>query len=104
MEAVDNRWSIEVMHQYKDSYWNEDSCTFMNKNAIRIMAVFNNIAYSLYRIASAIFDNSSMAETRIRFQDSPEKMLSKLLPLMEKQNLTMLLKENMRGRKKTTKS
>lgn len=104
MEAIDNRWSIEVMHQYKDSYWNEDSCTFMNKNAIKIMAVFNNIAYALYRIASAIFDDSCMAETRLRFKDCPEKMLSKLLPLMEKQNLTMLLKENARGRKKRPKS
>ncbi|MGN1392743.1 MAG: hypothetical protein ACI4V7_01655 [Succinivibrionaceae bacterium] len=61
------------------------------------MATFNNIAYSLYRISSAIFDDNCMAETRIRFEDCPEKMLSKIIPLLEKQNLTNFLKSNMRG-------
>ena len=43
-----------------------------------------------------------MSATRIQFQDEPEKLLEKLVPLMEKQNLTMLLKQNMRGGKKKT--
>ena len=73
----------------------------MDKNAIKVMATFNNIAFSLYRIASAIFDDSCMAETRLRFEECSEKMLAKLVPLLEKQNLTMLIKQNMRGRKKT---
>ena len=50
----------------------------------------------------AIFNDSCMAETRIRFKDCPEEMLALLVPLLEKQNLTMLLKQNMRGRKKST--
>ena len=54
------------------------------------MPTFNNITYALYRIASAIFDDSSMAETRIRYEGGPEKMLEKQIPLLEKQNLTML--------------
>ena len=41
-----------------------------------------------------------MAATRIQYEEDPEDLLAKLVPLMEKQNLTMLLKENMRGRKK----
>ena len=64
------------------------------------MATFNNITYALYRIASAIFDNQVMAETRIRFKDHPEKMLYKLIPLLEKQNLSNLLKANIKGHKK----
>ena len=43
------------------------------------MATFNNITYALYRIASAIFDDSCMAETRIRYEERPEKMLEKLI-------------------------
>ena len=62
------------------------------------MATFNNITYSLYKIASAIFDNSNMKETRIRYKDHPEKMLYKLVPLLEKQNLSTLLKRNIKGR------
>lgn len=37
------------------------------------MPTFNNITYALYRIASAIFDDSCMAETRIRYEECPEK-------------------------------
>lgn len=73
----------------------------MDKNAIKVMATFNNITYALYRIASAIFDDFCMAETRIRYEERPEKMLEKLIPLLEKQNLTMMLKENMKARKKS---
>ena len=102
MEAIDNRWQVEQFHNYKDDFLKEDKCTFTDKNAIQVMAIFNNIAYALYRIASAIFNDSCMAETRIRFKDCPEEMLALLVPLLEKQNLTMLLKQNMRGRKKST--
>ena len=101
METIDNRWHIESgYHWWKDVLLNEDECTFMDKNAIKVMATFNNITYALYRIASAIFDDSCMAETRIRYEECPEKMLEKLIPLLEKQNLTMLLKQNMKGTKK----
>ena len=102
MEAIDNRWQVEQFHNYKDDFLKEDKCTFTDKNAIQVMAIFNNIAYALYRIASAIFNDSCMAETRIRFKDCPEEMLALLVPLLEKQNLTMLLKQTLRGRKKST--
>lgn len=101
IEAIDNRWEIEGgLHWFKDDFNKEDECTFTNKNAIQVMATFNNITYALYRIASAIFDNQIMAETRIRFKDHPEKMLYKLIPLLEKQNLSNLLKDNLKGYKK----
>ena len=101
METIDNRWDIESgLHWGRDNFLKEDECTFTDKNAIKVMAVFNNITYALYRLASAIFDHECMAETRLRFEDCPEKMLAKLIPLTEKQNLTMLLKENMRGYRK----
>lgn len=100
VEAIDNRWEIEDgLHWFKDDFLKEDECTFTDKNSIQVMATFNNITYALYKIASAIFDDSCMAETRIRFEEHPEKMLYKLIPLMEKQNLSNLLKQNMKGRK-----
>lgn len=103
IEAIDNRWHIESgLHWFKDTELHEDECTFMDKNCIAVMATFNNIAYAIYRLTSAIFDNGIMCETRIRFKDDPELLLSLMVPLMEKQNLTNLLKENMRGIKKST--
>lgn len=101
MEGIDNRWAIESgLHWCKDDFLKEDECTFTDKNAIKVMATFNNIAYGLYRLVAAIFNNHDMAATRIQYEEDPEDLLAKLVPLMEKQNLTMLLKENMRGRKK----
>ena len=44
--------------------------------------------------------DSCMAETRIRFEECPEEMLAKLVPLLVGRNLSNLLKENMKGRKK----
>ena len=60
------------------------------------------VPYSFYRLASAVFGHSGMAETRIRFEEYPEEMLAKLIPLMERCNLTKLLKSNMKGRKKAS--
>ena len=58
--------------------------------------------YKIFQLASAIFHDQKMSATRIVFQDEPEKLLEKLVPLMEKQNLSMLLKQNMRGGKNKT--
>ena len=103
MEAIDNRWAIEAgLHWWKDDFLKEDECTFTDENAIKVMATLNNIAYGIYRLASAIFHDQKMSATRIVFQDEPEKLLEKLVPLMEKQNLSMLLKQNMRGGKNKT--
>lgn len=103
VETIDNRWCIENdLHGFKDGFNHEDSCTFMDKNAIAVMAVFNNISYSFYRLASAVFGHSGMAETKIRYEECPEEMLAKLIPLMEGRNLTELLKSNMKGRKKVS--
>ena len=103
MEAIDNRWAIEAgLHWWKDDFLKEDECTFTDENAIKVMATLNNIAYGIYRLASAIFHDQKMSATRIVFQDEPEKLLEKLVPLMKKQNLSMLLKQNMRGGKNKT--
>lgn len=104
VETIDNRWCIENgLHGFKDDFNHEDSCTFMDKKAIATMAVFNNISYAFYRLSSAVFGHSGMSETRIRFEECPEEMLAKLIPLMEGRNLTELLKSNMRGRKKVSR-
>lgn len=103
IEAIDNRWQIESgLHWFKDVVLHEDECTFMDKNCIEVMATLNNIVYAIYRMTAAIFFEGKMSRTRIRFKERPEELLALLVPLMEKQNLTMLLKENMRGRKKRT--
>ena len=101
IEAIDNRWRIESgLHKFKDTSLNEDECTFMDKNCIEVMATLNNIVYTLYCLAAAIFHNEVINDAKTRFEHNPEELLALIVPLMEKQNLSKLLKENMRGRKK----
>ncbi len=72
----------------------------MDKDATKVMATLNNIAYALYRVAAANFHGSCMAETRLRFEECPEDLLSRLVPLLKGQCLPDLLRENMRGARK----
>ena len=100
-EAIDNRWQIEDgLHLFKDNVLKEDACSFTDGNAVKVMATINNTVYSLYRISSAILGDRSMQETIIRFKDDPVSLVSTVLPLLEGRNLTNLIKENARGRKK----
>ena len=76
IEAIDNRWSIEdELHLFKDDFLREDACTFTNKNAIK-----------------------AMARTRIRYKDDPIEIIELLLPLLNKKNVSRMIRENMRGR------
>lgn len=97
-EAVDNRWDIEDgLHFFKDNFLKEDSCTFMGKNAVKVMATINNIVYAFYRIASAIVGDETMSMTIIRYKDTPIELISLVTPLLKKVNLNKLIKLNMKG-------
>ena len=97
-EAVDNRWDIEDgLHYFKDKFLDEDACTFMGKNAVKVMATINNIVYAFYRIASAIVGDETMSMTIIRYKDNPVELISLVAPLLKKTNLNKLIRMNMRG-------
>lgn len=97
MEGIDNRWCIEGdFHQFKDLYTEEDACTFTDKNAVKCMAVINNIVYAIFRITAAI-NNEPMRKTRIRYEDHPIEMIRVVLPILDKKNATQLINQNMRG-------
>jgi len=104
-EAADNRWEIEDgLHRFKDEVLLEDECTFMDKNAVKVMATINNTVYSIYRLACAIRGDSSMTETKIRFEDDPLSLISTVLPLLQGKNLSALIRERMRGRPRKTRN
>lgn len=96
-ETIDNRQQVERMHLWKDQFLKEDACTFMDKNAIGVMANLNNVVCTFYQIAAALFNNGDMALTWKKFDHCPERMLKMPVPLLQKQNLTMLLKQSRRG-------
>ena len=87
------------LHRFKDEFLCEDECSFMDKNAVKVMATINNTVYSIYRIACAVLGHRSMTETKIRFKHDPIALIGTVLPLLQKNNLSALIRNNMRGRK-----
>ena len=71
----------------------------MDGNAVKVMAILNNIVFSFYRIATAMMGYSSMMETKIRFKDRPLELIVLVVPMLKAKNVSDLIKANMKGRK-----
>ena len=48
------------------------------------MATLNNIVYTLYCLAAAIFHNEVINDAKTRFEHNPEELLALIVPLMGK--------------------
>lgn len=100
IEAIDNRWKIENdLHKIKDELFVEDDYKFTDKNAIKVMACLNNIAYSFFRITSAFLQEEVPIITKIKFQKEPMTILSKISPLLKTNNFNKMIEDNLKGRK-----
>lgn len=99
-EVIDNRWKIENdLHKIKDEMFNEDDYTFTNKNAIKVMALFNNIAYSFFRVVAALLPDKSQQQIKIIFKKDPYEVLSKISSILETKDFSKLLRNNLKGKK-----
>ena len=100
VEAIDNRWKIENdLHRTKDEIFAEDGYSFTDKNAIKVMAVLNNIAYSFFRITSSFLREKEPIITKIKFKKDPIEILGKISPLISKKEFNKLISNNLRGKK-----
>ena len=98
VEAIDNRWKIENdLHKFKDDYFEEDSYTFTDKNAIKVMATLNNIAYSFFRITVSFLNEKRPNITKIKFKKNPIEVLEKITPLLNSRDFSKQLKEHLKG-------
>lgn len=99
IEAIDNRWKIENdLHKVKDELFSEDNYLFTDKNAIKVMASLNNIAYSFFRITSAFLNEDIPTITKIKFNKDPFEILQKITPLLNSKNFNKLINDNLKGR------
>jgi len=98
VEAIDNRWKIENdLHKFKDDYFKEDDYIFTDKNAIKVMATLNNIAYSFFRITVAFLKEERPNITKIKFKKDPIEILEKISPLLNSKDFKKQLKEHLKG-------
>ena len=100
VEAIDNRWKIENdLHKIKDEIFTEDEYNFSDKNAIKVMAVLNNIAYSFFRITASFLQEKEPIVTKIKFKKDPIEILGKISPLISKKEFNNLINNNLKGKK-----
>lgn len=99
-EVVDKRWKIEnSLHKTKDEMFFEDEYTFTDSNAVKVMATFNNIAYSFFRVATMFLQEKSMQFTKIKFNKDPVEILEKITPLLTQKEFKEQILKNLKGRK-----
>lgn len=99
-EAIDNRWKIENdLHKTKDEIFSEDGYRFSDRNAVKVMAGLNNVAYSFFRITAAFLKEETPTITKIKFQKDPIEVLSKISPLLNSRRFNSLIEENMKGKR-----
>lgn len=100
VEAIDNRWKIENdLHKTKDEFFVEDNYKFTDKNAIKVMAALNNIAYSFFRITASFLQEKTPTITKIKFNKDPMEILEKITPLLNSREFNKLLNDNLKGKK-----
>ena len=100
VEAIDNRWKIENdLHKTKDEFFVEDNYKFTDKNAIKVMAALNNIAYSFFRITASFLQERTPTITKIKFNKDPMEILEKITPLLNSREFNKLLNDNLKGKK-----
>ena len=99
VEAIDNRWKIENdLHKTKDEFFVEDNYKFTDKNAIKVMAALNNIAYSFFRITASFLQEKTPTITKIKFNKDPMEILEKITPLLNSREFNKLLNDNLKGK------
>ena len=100
VEAIDNRWKIENdLHKTKDEFFVEDNYKFTDKNAIKVMAALNNIAYSFFRITASFLQEKTPTITKIKCNKDPMEILEKITPLLNSREFNKLLNDNLKGKK-----
>ena len=87
------------MHKTKDEFFVEDNYKFTDKNAIKVMAALNNIAYSFFRITASFLQEKTPTITKIKFNKDPMEILEKITPLLNSREFNKLLNDNLKGKK-----
>ncbi|MFV2101638.1 hypothetical protein [Micromonospora sp. LOL_024] len=67
-------WSIEVLHQFRDTTYRDDACRLRTGNAPRALATLRNTAISLFRLAGI----TSIAQTLRRNSQNSHRSLKLL--------------------------
>ena len=98
-EAIEARWSIENhLHKEKDTFFYEDRITYTNKNAVRNMAIFNNLAVQLVKIFQATVEPDFYFAKRT-LHAFPIESIQQILGIINSDSIIKRFKSNIKKSK-----
>lgn len=98
VEGISSRWLIENdLHQFKDVFLNEDVWRSTNRQALRNIALLNNLITQMFNIYRSLNGNKELAISKLEFELEPinciefvlatlssEEVIDKLATALEK--------------------
>ena len=95
-EAIESRWGIENdLHKEKDVYFDEDAIRYTNKNAVRNMAILNNLALQIIRIDQMI-SSCELRESKVKMLYYPVETITGILAVMNSEEIITRIKKSIR--------
>lgn len=106
IEAIECRWGIEnELHQTKDSsFLQEDRIQYQNRNALKNMAMLNNLAVSLARIVQAFEPNMPLKMAKKYLRNYPYQILKLITEMVQPGDLMNRVMKGAVGSRKKIKS
>lgn len=99
IQAVSLRWSIETFHKMKDADMSEDAVRSTDRQALRNIAMLNNLGeqlISMYQTISVL----PHREAKVYFQENTIECLNSILSVMSSEEIVNLLVKDLKKRKR----
>lgn len=100
MQAISLRWSIETFHKMKGADMNEDAVRSTDRQALRNIAMLNNLGeqlISLYQTISGL----PHREAKVYFQENTIECLNSILSVMSSEEIINSLVKDLKKRRKS---
>ena len=98
-QAISNRWSVETFHKLKDYDMNEDAVRSTDKQALRNIAMMNNLGEQLYTLFQTI-SGLPHREAKVYFQENTIECLNIILSVMSSEQIVDSLVKDLKKRRR----
>ena len=98
-QAISNRWAVETFHKLKDYDMNEDAVRSTDKQALRNIAMMNNLGEQLYTLFQTI-SGLPHREAKVYFQENTIECLNIILSVMSSEQIVDSLVKDLKKRRR----
>lgn len=98
-QAISNRWAVETFHKLKDYDMDEDAVRSTDKQALRNIAMMNNLGEQLYTLFQTI-SGLPHREAKVYFQENTIECLNIILSVMSSEQIVDSLVKDLKKRRR----